>query len=176
MLARSVPRSLPAFRSAAVAPRVAIAATPRTVTTLAKNAYTAHGRATGAGRDGHAGLVNDKGGLEVSLGLPRELGGSGAGNNPEELFSLGYSACFLSALRLVARNAKEEIPADTAVDALVHIGPPSGGQGFALAVDLSVSASYSDKQKFQKLVDEAHQVCPYSNAIKGNVPVTVKVE
>lgn len=108
--------------------------------------------------------------------LPRELGGSGAGNNPEELFSLGYSACFLSALQLVARNAKESLPADTAVDALVHIGPPSGAQGFALAVDLTVTSSHDDKQKLQKLVDEAHKVCPYSKAVSGNVPVSVKVE
>lgn len=112
-------RALPTLRAATATPRFAAPTASRSITNLAKKQYTAHGHARGKGRDGHAMLIGDQVGLEVKLGLPKELGGNGAGNNPEELFALAYSSCFLSALQLVARNAKEQLPSDTNVDALV---------------------------------------------------------
>ncbi|CAO1637591.1 unnamed protein product [Parajaminaea phylloscopi] len=176
IVARSALTALPAARAALRPVAVAAPTAVRSVTNLAKKQYTAHGRAEGAGRNGHAMLVGDQVGLEVKLGMPKELGGTGAGNNPEELFALTYSSCFLGALQLVARNAKEQLPADTAVDADVSIGPPEGAQGFAIAVDLKVTSSLSDKEKLRKLVDQAHAVCPYSNATRNNVPVKITVE
>jgi Ohr subfamily peroxiredoxin len=134
--------------------------------------YTAHATSTG-GRDGRA-VSSDKN-LDVKLSAPKELGGAGAaGTNPEQLFAAGYSACFLSAMKFVAGQQKKAIPADTTVSADVGVGPNDTG-GFALDIELRVSLPGLDAAEAQTLVDTAHQVCPYSNATRGNVDVRVKL-
>ncbi len=133
--------------------------------------YTAEALATGAGRDGH-GRTSD-GRLDLDLAIPTEMGGSGNGTNPEQLFAVGYAACFHSALQLVAREAKADIT-DSSVGARVGIGPNDQG-GFALEVALEVTLPNLDPAQAQALADKAHQVCPYSNATRGNIPVTVTV-
>lgn len=132
--------------------------------------YTTEALATGAGRKGHA-TVKDSD-LDFTLAIPKEMGGSGEGANPEQLFAAGYAACFHSALQAVARNQKVEL-GDSAVGARVGIGKQ--GEGFQLAVDLEVSIPAQDKATAQQLADAAHQVCPYSNATRGNIEVTVNV-
>ena len=133
--------------------------------------YTAHATATG-GRDGRA--VSSDNVLNVTLSTPRELGGGGGpGTNPEQLFAAGYSACFLSALKFVAGKQKVALPADTRIAGSVGIGPiPTG---FALAVQLDIEVPGLPKEQVQMLVEAAHQVCPYSNATRGNVDVTLRV-
>ena len=133
--------------------------------------YTAHSTATG-GRDGRATSSDQV--LNVALATPRELGGAGgAGTNPEQLFGAGYSACFLSAIKFVAGKSKIALPADAKVSANVGIGPiPTG---FALAVELEISIPGLPGEQVQDLVNKAHQVCPYSNATRGNVDVTLNV-
>lgn len=129
--------------------------------------YTAKSTATG-GRDGRA--VSSDQVLDVALATPRELGGAGgAGTNPEQLFAAGYSACFLSALKFVAGKSKVALAADSKITGVVGIGPiPTG---FALAVELQISLPGLAKEQAQNLVQQAHQVCPYSNATRGNVDV-----
>ncbi|HEY8607382.1 MAG TPA: organic hydroperoxide resistance protein [Noviherbaspirillum sp.] len=132
--------------------------------------YTAQSAATG-GRDGRA--ASNDGKLDVKLSTPKELGGAGGeGTNPEQLFAAGYSACFLSALKFVAMHAKTALPADAAVTAEVGIGP-NGEGGFALAASLTVALPGLPRDAAQALVDKAHQVCPYSNATRGNIEVKV---
>jgi lipoyl-dependent peroxiredoxin len=133
--------------------------------------YTAHSTATG-GRDGRA-LSSDQV-LNVALATPRELGGAGgAGTNPEQLFAAGYSACFLSAIKFVAGKQKLALPAESSVTGNVGIGPiPTG---FALEVQLDINLPGIDKAQAEKLVEAAHQVCPYSNATRGNIDVTLNV-
>jgi Ohr subfamily peroxiredoxin len=134
--------------------------------------YTAHSTATG-GRDGRA-VSSDKH-LEVKLSTPKELGGAGGdGTNPEQLFAAGYAACFLSAMKFVAAATKVTLPADTAVNAEVGIGPNDKG-GFGLAAELKVSLPGLDNAAAQALVAKAHEVCPYSNATRGNIEVKVSV-
>ncbi|MGX7001181.1 organic hydroperoxide resistance protein [Caballeronia sp. KNU42] len=134
--------------------------------------YTATATSTG-GRDGRA--VSSDENLDVKLSAPKALGGTGAaGTNPEQLFAAGYSACFLSAMKFVAGQAKKTIPADTTVTADVGVGPNDKG-GFALDVELRVSLPGLDAAEAQTLVETAHQVCPYSNATRGNVDVRVKL-
>jgi osmotically inducible protein OsmC len=134
--------------------------------------YKATASSTG-GRDGRA--ISSDNVLDVKLTTPRELGGNGAtGTNPEQLFAAGYSACFLSAMKFVAGQRKQAVPADTKVTADVGVGPNDKG-GFALDVELRVSLPGLDAAAAQELVDAAHQVCPYSNATRGNVDVRVKV-
>ncbi len=141
------------------------------MTALEKVLYTAHGHATG-GREGQA--ATDDGKLNVKLTPPKEMGGSGEGLNPEQLFAAGYSACFLGATKFVAKGMGVTVPNDARVDAAVSIGPIPGG--FGLAVELKVSMPGLDKATVQKLADEAHaKVCPYSNATRGNVDVKVTV-
>lgn len=124
------------------------------------------------GRDGRARAADGR--LEVALVLPRELGGAGGeGTNPEQLFAAGYSACFLSALKLVAGKAGVRLPADASVTAEVGIGP--SGAGFGLEVDLQVALPGIEREQAQKLVETAHGVCPYSNATRGNIPVRLAV-
>ena len=132
--------------------------------------YTAHARASG-GRDGSA--RTDDGVLDVALSTPKALGGPGkaGATNPEQLFAAGYAACFDSALRFVARSQGVTITEST-VDAAVGIGPNDKG-GFGLEVALTVSLPGLDRDKAQALVDTAHQVCPYSNATRGNIDVTL---
>ena len=134
--------------------------------------YTAHSIATG-GRDGRA-VSSDKH-LDVKLSTPKELGGAGGdGTNPEQMFAAGYAACFLSAMKFVAAATKLALPADTAVTAEVGIGPNDKG-GFGLAAELKVSLPGLDGAAAQALVAKAHEVCPYSNATRGNIDVKVSV-
>lgn len=135
--------------------------------------YTAHAKATG-GRTGEA--KSDDGQLAVKLVTVKELGGPGGeGTNPEQLFAAGYSACFLSALKLVGGQQKKAIPADTSISADVGIGPQDSGVGFNLAVTLNVSIPGMGKAEAEKLVEDTHQVCPYSNATRGNVDVKLVI-
>ncbi|KGD54335.1 peroxiredoxin, Ohr subfamily protein [Burkholderia pseudomallei] len=111
----------------------------------------------------------------MKLSAPRELGGAGAeGTNPEQLFAAGYSACFLSAMKFVAGQNKQTLPADTTVTAEVGIGPNEEG-GFALDVELRVALPGLDAAAAKTLVDRAHHVCPYSNATRNNVAVRLVV-
>ncbi|WP_320781147.1 organic hydroperoxide resistance protein [Streptomyces sp. CRN 30] len=133
--------------------------------------YTAAATAT-HGREGRA--VSSDGKLDLALSAPTEMGGDGKGTNPEQLFAAGYAACFGSALGLVGRAAKVDV-SDAAVTAEVGIGKE--GEGFALAVTLRVELPESvDKETGRKLVEQAHQVCPYSNATRGNIPVELVIE
>ncbi|MDT0571699.1 organic hydroperoxide resistance protein [Streptomyces sp. DSM 3412] len=133
--------------------------------------YTAVATAT-HGRDGRA--VTNDGKLDLDLALPVELGGNGQGTNPEQLFAAGYAACFASALGLVGRTAKVDV-SDAAVTAEVGIGKE--GEGFALKATLRVELPDTvDEATGRKLVEQAHQVCPYSNATRGNMPVELVVE
>jgi lipoyl-dependent peroxiredoxin len=133
--------------------------------------YTAHSTATG-GRDGRA--VSSDGVLNVQLTTPKELGGAGGvGTNPEQLFAAGYSACFIGAMKFVAGKQKIALPADTSITGNVGIGPiPTG---FALKVQLDIRVPGLPKEQAQKIVEAAHQVCPYSNATRGNIDVTLNV-
>ncbi|MEV0079757.1 organic hydroperoxide resistance protein [Nocardia neocaledoniensis] len=133
--------------------------------------YTAEALASGEGRTGTARTTDGK--LEVVLAPPKEMGGDGAGTNPEQLFAAGYAACFHSALRLVGKKAGANI-ADSAVGARVSIGPNDKG-GFELAVTLEVTLPHLSREDAQALADQAHQVCPYSNATRGNIAVDVQV-
>ncbi|MEQ1657427.1 MAG: organic hydroperoxide resistance protein [Hylemonella sp.] len=139
-------------------------------TVLNKVLYTAKAHTTG-GRDGRS--VTDDGLLDVKLAPPKALGGAGGATNPEQLFAAGYSACYLSALKHVAGMKKVSIPADAAVDAEVDIGPVA--QGFGLAVRLAISLPGLERAVAQDLVDTAHQVCPYSNATRGNIAVDLRL-
>jgi osmotically inducible protein OsmC len=135
--------------------------------------YTAHGSATG-GRTGTA--ASDDGRLALTLDTPKELGGGGGqGTNPEQLFAAGYSACFLGALKFVAGKAKVALPAETKVAATVGIGPRDDGKGFGLDVALQVTAPGVDKPVLEDLVQQAHIVCPYSEATRGNLDVRLSV-
>ena len=130
--------------------------------------YSTTATATG-GREGHA--KSDDGRFESKLSTPRELGGAGGdGTNPEQLFAAGYSACFIGAMKAVGAQQKIKVPDDVSVTATVGIGPRSEG-GFGITANLAVSLPGMDRDQAQKLVDAAHQVCPYSNATRGNVDV-----
>ena len=138
---------------------------------LEKVLYVAHATATG-GRDGRA--VSSDNVLDVKLTTPTELGGAGgAGTNPEQLFAAGYSACFLGALKLVASREKVKLPDDTRIDGSVGIGPIP--QGFGIEVELKISVPGVERAVAEDLVNKAHVVCPYSNATRGNVQVTLTV-
>jgi lipoyl-dependent peroxiredoxin len=137
-----------------------------------KTLYTAEALATGEGRDGHGRTSDGK--LDLDLATPPELGGSGNGTNPEQLFAIGYAACFHSALRLVARAEKADV-SDSAVGARVSLGQLDNG-GFGLAVELEISLPNLDHDSAQRLTEKAHQVCPYSNATRGNIDVTLTVD
>ncbi|MGW5382051.1 organic hydroperoxide resistance protein [Nocardia sp. NPDC003963] len=133
--------------------------------------YTAEALATGDGRNGHTRTTDGR--IDVELAVPKEMGGSGAGANPEQLFAAGYAACFHSALRLVGSQAKANVN-DSAVGAKVGIGSTEGG-GFGLTVILEVTLPHLSAEEAQDLADKAHQVCPYSNATRGNIDVEVRV-
>ena len=133
--------------------------------------YTAEALATGAGRDGHVRTAD--GIVDIDLAIPREMGGAGGAANPELLFAAGYAACFHSALQAVARKEKATLGEST-VGARVGIGPNDAG-GFALEVTLEVVVPGMEHAEAQRLADMAHQVCPYSNATRGNIPVTIDV-
>ena len=134
--------------------------------------YTAEALATGDGRNGH-GRTSD-GRLDLDFAAPKELGGSGDGTNPEQLFALGYAACYHNALRRVAKEAGADVT-DSTVGARVSLVPGQGNVRFALAVELEVSLPHADHETAQKAADLAHQLCPYSNATRGNIEVTITV-
>ncbi|GAA0748828.1 organic hydroperoxide resistance protein [Ideonella azotifigens] len=138
---------------------------------LEKVLYTATATATG-GRTGTA--ASDDGRLSLSLSTPKELGGdSGAGTNPEQLFAAGYSACFIGAMKAVAGKQKISLPAEVSITSKVGIGPiPTG---FSIQVAMSISIPGMDKAAAEALVAAAHQVCPYSNATRGNIDVSLTV-
>ena len=134
--------------------------------------YRTSATATG-GRDGRS-IVED-GSLDIKLTTPKELGGGGgAGNNPEQLFAAGYSACFIGAMKFVASQGGPKVPADTSVKAIVGIGPRSEG-GFGLDIELQVSLPGLARADAEALVAKAPQVCPYSNATRGNIDVRLTV-
>lgn len=137
---------------------------------LEKVIYTAKAQATG-GRDGRA--TSDDKALDVKLSLPKEMGGSGDGTNPEQMFAAGYSACFLSAMKFIAGRDKIAVPKDAFVEAEVGIGQTE--TGFALQVKLNVHLPKMDEAEAQKLVETAHQVCPYSNATRNNIDVELNI-
>jgi Ohr subfamily peroxiredoxin len=138
---------------------------------LEQTLYVAHATATG-GRDGRAVSSDEQ--LNVALATPRELGGAGgAGTNPEQLFAAGYAACFIGALKFVAAKEKLALPAETAITADVGIGPlPTG---FGIEVRLNVSVPGLERALVEALVEKAHVVCPYSNATRGNIDVTLNI-
>jgi Ohr subfamily peroxiredoxin len=138
-------------------------------TVLDKPLYTATATATG-GRDGRA--KTDDGAIDLGLAMPKSLGGSGNGANPEQLFAAGYAACFGSAIAAVARNQKITT-GPVAVTTKVTLG--AVGQGFGLAVELEASLPELARDKAEALVQAAHQLCPYSNAVRGNIVVDVKL-
>lgn len=133
--------------------------------------YTTEALATGAGRDGH--VRSTDGLVDTNLAIPAEMGGQGGAPNPEVLFAAGYAACFHSALQMVARNEKADL-GESAVGARVSIGKLENG-GFGLAVELEVVIPAQPHEKAVELAEKAHQVCPYSNATRGNIDVTVSV-
>ena len=134
---------------------------------LDKVLYTARTHTTG-GREGAS--RTDDGRLDVKLTSP---GGAGQGTNPEQLFAAGYSACFLGAMKAVATRQKVTLPADTAIDAEVDLGPV--GQAYGIAARLNVKLPGMDPAAARQLVDAAHQVCPYSNATRNNIDVQINL-
>ncbi len=138
------------------------------VTKVEKVIYKAHATSTG-GRDGST--KSSDGLLDVRLSVPREMGGAGGGVNPEQLFAAGYSACFIGAMKFVAGTQKIALPADTSINATVGIGQIPAG--FGIEVQLEVTVPGMDRAQAQAIVDKAHQVCPYSNATRGNIEVTI---
>jgi Ohr subfamily peroxiredoxin len=137
-----------------------------------KTLYTAEALTTGDGRDGHA--RSSDGRLDLELAIPKEMGGSDDGTNPEQLFAIGYAACFHSAPRLVGRQDKANV-SDSAVGARVSLGQIDNGD-FGLAVELEVTLPHVDPDTARQLTERAHQVCPYSNATRGNVDVKLVVK
>ena len=138
---------------------------------LDKVLYTARATSTG-GRTGTS--QTDDGSLKLTLSTPKELGGAGGpGNNPEQLFAAGYSACFIGAMKAVAARQKIALPSEVSITAEVGIGPIPAG--FGLQVAMQVSVPGMDKAAAEALVAAAHQVCPYSNATRGNIDVSFTV-
>lgn len=136
-------------------------------TPLDKVLYTARAHTTG-GRDGAS--RTDDGRLAIQLSPP---GGAGNGTNPEQLFAAGYAACFIGAIKAVAGKMKLTVPQDVAIDSEVDLGPTSLGYG--ISVRLNISLPGMDRTEARQLVDAAHQVCPYSNATRGNIEVQVNL-
>lgn len=140
---------------------------------LEKVVYTAHAVATG-GRDGIA--KSDDGKLDVKLDPPRQMGGGGTGTNPEQLFAAGYAACFIGAMKFVAGTQKLQVPSDVSIDSSVEFGPlATGAKGFGIGVTMVVHLRGMDRAQAEKLVHDAHEVCPYSNATRGNIDVKLSV-
>lgn len=134
--------------------------------------YTAEALATGGGRDGGH-VATDDGRVDLGTALPTSMGGDGQGTNPEQLFASGYAACFLGALLLVARNAKADAEG-ASVGAKVGIGS-NGAGGFQLGVTLEIVLPNLPHDEALKLAEQAHEVCPYSNATRGNIDVELVV-
>lgn len=138
-----------------------------------KIAYTAHATATGGGRNGLS--KTDDGRVTVTLATPTEMGGTGKGTNPEQLFATGYAGCYLGAMRFAAGKANIKVPDDASVTANVSIGPRDDGEGFGLEVVLDVSLPGMSKAEAEDLTKRGHVVCPYSHSIKDNVKVTTNI-
>jgi lipoyl-dependent peroxiredoxin len=139
---------------------------------MTKVLYSTRATATG-GRDGRA--RTDDGALELSLATPQELGGTGRGNNPEQMFAAGYAACFLSAMKFVGTQGMHaRVPDNASVSATVGLGPREP-KGFSLAVTLSITLPGLDAADAKALVAEADTVCPYSHAVRGNIEVRLEV-
>ena len=138
------------------------------VTKVEKVVYQAHATAVG-GRDGT--VKSSDGLIDLKLVVPKEMGGPGGGVNPEQLFASGYSACFLGAMKFVAGTQKLTLPADASINATVGIGQIPAG--FGIEVQMVISLPGMERAAAQALIDKAHQVCPYSNATRGNIEVTL---
>ena len=139
---------------------------------IEKALYTAQGISTG-GRTGST--KSSDGRISLQLSTPKELGGdSGPGTNPEQLFASGYSACFIGAMKAVAARQKITLPGEVSIKSSVSIGPMTGKEGaFGIAVTMAVSVPGMDRAAAEKLVATAHEVCPYSNATRGNIDVAL---
>lgn len=135
---------------------------------IEKILYRGKATATG-GRDGKASSENNE--FSVKLGTPKEMGGGGDGTNPEQLFAAGYSACFLGAMKFVASQEKIAFPADAQINGIVGIGQIPAG--FGIEAELRITLPGMERAAAQALIDKAHQVCPYSNATRGNIDVTL---
>jgi osmotically inducible protein OsmC len=138
------------------------------MTTLEKVLYTAHAHTTG-GRDAKS--RTDDGRLDVTLSSP---GTAGTGTNPEQLFAAGYAACFIGAMKAVGGMKKIDVPADVAIDSSVDLGKIPNGYGIAVRLDVTLPGM--DRAAAQALIDAAHQVCPYSNATRGNIDVVITLK
>jgi Ohr subfamily peroxiredoxin len=138
-----------------------------------KNIYQATVTSNG-GRDGRS-ISNDNK-LDVALSTPKELGGLGGdGTNPEQLFAAGYSACFIGALKFVASQKKIRLPNELNVKAIISIGENPKGVGFAISADLTINLPGIEPKAAEELVEQAHLVCPYSNATRGNISLTTHI-
>ncbi|MYR07899.1 Ohr family peroxiredoxin [Gordonia sp. SID5947] len=133
--------------------------------------YTISSKASGGGRDGE--VVSATGQIDLELRPPKEMGGSGDGSNPEELFSAGYAACFLGALRATSKQAGTPVPDDSTVSVTIGIGKDPADNGFGLTAAIEVHIPGVDQATAQKLADGAHAFCPYSKATRGNIAQTV---
>ena len=136
-----------------------------------ETAYTISSKATGGGRDGQ--VYSATGNIDLDLRPPKELGGSGEGSNPEELFSAGYAACFLGALHATSKQAGTPAPDDSTVTVTIGIGKDPADGGFGLTATIDVTLPGLDQETADKLAQGAHQFCPYSKATKGNIEQTV---
>jgi len=139
---------------------------------LEKVVYTAHATTVGGRGDGT--VRSSDGMLDAKIAHPKEMGGNGQGTNPEQLFAAGYSACFLGAMKFVAGQQKLSLPRESSIAAEVDFGPRVGG-GFGVGVRMAVNVPGLDKAQVQALDDAAHQVCPYSNATRGNIDVAFTI-
>ncbi|WP_213803149.1 organic hydroperoxide resistance protein [Granulicella sp. dw_53] len=140
---------------------------------LEKVIYTAHVTATG-GREGI--VKSDDGKLEVKLDPPEVMGGCGQGTNPEQLFAAGYAACFIGALKVVANSQKIQVPNEISIDSRVNFGLLAGGiKGFGIGVEMVVHIPGMDREQAERMVHQAHEVCPYSRATRNNIEVRLSV-
>jgi lipoyl-dependent peroxiredoxin len=135
--------------------------------------FTAESTATGGGRDGH--VKSSDGRIDLDTRMPKEAGGNGEGTNPEQLFSAGYAACFLGALRLVARNNDVKLDDASGITAQVGFGKEPEG-GFGINAHLIGYLPGLEQSAADDLMDKAHQVCPYSKATRGNIDVTLSAK
>ena len=135
--------------------------------------YTANAVATGGGRMGLS--RTDDGHVTVTMATPTEMGGSGKGTNPEQLFAVGYAACYLGAMRFAGNKFKISVPVDASVSASVGIGGRDDGDGFGIEVTLNVTLPGMSKEAALDLAAKGHVVCPYSHSIKDNVKVTTNI-
>jgi len=158
-----------ALRRQAIARPIRLSSARRTLVILADKKYTAEATATGAGRNGHVKSHGEDAPLDLKLSSPKALGGPGDGQNPEQLFAMGYASCFLGALQLVASQAgKKELAKNAKIHTFVHLGTPEGMEGFGINVDIKVEGVQDDT-----LIQAAHDFCPYSRALKSGAKVTV---